>query len=221
MVSRMSAGRRRPGRPIGSPPNRGAILAAAHQQFLERGYEAATLRRIAAQAGVDPALVLHYFGSKERLFVASMRAASRPIQDRFIEEQGVVGLEGLGERLLRASLEWWLADPALQATAVAVLGAATRSDEAAQVMREITGPEGGILRLLSTLGVSQPRLRAALIGSTLLEVVVARLIVRLEPIASADLETLVSWYGPVVQGYLTRPLASGAGSETGADTGIR
>ena len=142
-----------------------------------------------------------------------------PMADNFIGEQVTVGMEGLGERLLRASLEWWLADPVQEATAVALLTAATRSAEAARVLQEVTGPEGGIPRLLSALGVSQPRLRAALIGSTMLEVVLARLIVHLEPIASADLETLISWYGPVVQGYLTRPLTSGAGSGTGGDTG--
>jgi len=204
---------------VGSPPNRAAILAAAHQQFLGRGYDAATIRGIAAQAGVDPALVLHYFESKERLFVAALRDALRPMADNFIGEQVPGSMEGLGERLLRASLEWWLADPVREATAVALLGAATRSDGAMHVLQEVAGPEGGIPRLLSALGVPQPRLRAALIGSTLLEVVVARLLVRLEPIASADLETLVSWYGPVVQGYLTRPLANGASSETGGQTG--
>src|SRR6266542_4222884 len=68
----------RVGRPAGSPPNREAILAAARTQFAERGYENATIRGIAAGAGVDPALVHHYYGSKDQLFAAALRLPFSP-----------------------------------------------------------------------------------------------------------------------------------------------
>src|SRR5437879_10764639 len=92
------AGQRR-GRPAGSPPNREAILAAAREQFTERGYDGATIRGIAAAAGVDPALVHHYFGPKEDLFAAALRL---PVSPRDILQDVVAGgVDGLGERLVR------------------------------------------------------------------------------------------------------------------------
>src|SRR6266700_1597398 len=78
MATSTGPGRRRAGRPAGSPPNRETILAAARQQFAERGYDSATIRGIAARAGVDPALVHHYFGSKDRLFLAALQLQASP-----------------------------------------------------------------------------------------------------------------------------------------------
>src|SRR2546421_12192837 len=78
MTTPARAKRKRLGRPAGSPPNREAILAAARDQFAARGYESATIRGIAAAAGVDPALVHHYFGSKDRLFAAAVELPLAP-----------------------------------------------------------------------------------------------------------------------------------------------
>jgi hypothetical protein len=118
--------------------------------------------------------------------------------------QLVTGPDRIGERLLRAFLETWAADPVAVATAAAFLGTAGRSNESAGAVREVITSEGGIRRLVSALGSTQPELRAALVGSTLLALVMARYVIQLEPIASADLDTLVACYGPTVQDYLTR-----------------
>src|SRR5262249_47975940 len=90
-------GPKRGGRPARAPPNRDAILAAAREQFTERGYDSATIRGIAGRAGVDPALVHHYFGSKADLFAAAL---DLPVQPRVILDDVLPGdVDGLGERL--------------------------------------------------------------------------------------------------------------------------
>ena len=100
--------RKRLGRPAGSPRNREAILAAARQQFAERGYESATIRGIAAAAGVDPALVHHYFGTKDLLFAEAMEL---PISPSAVVPDVLAGDPGqLGERLVRRFLDLWSAD---------------------------------------------------------------------------------------------------------------
>src|SRR5438093_3335369 len=122
--------RRRAGRPAGSPPNRGAILAAARDQFATRGYEGATIRAIAGAAAVDPALVHHYFGSKDQLFAAAMELPVSPSQ--LVPELLAGERAGLGERLLRRFLEVWSADPGGGGGAMAgILRAAVSHEEAA------------------------------------------------------------------------------------------
>src|SRR2546423_15098014 len=98
------AGQRR-GRPAGSPPNREGILAAARELVGEGGYDNATIRGIAARAGVDPALVHHYYGSKADLFAAALRLPATP---REVLDDVLAGdPDTLGERLLRRFLDIW------------------------------------------------------------------------------------------------------------------
>jgi AcrR family transcriptional regulator len=197
--------RRRTGRPRGFPPNREAILAASRQLFVERGYERATIRSIATKAGIDPALVLHYFGSKERLFLTALTDEFRPEADEFARDQLGANLEGLGERLVRRSLEAWFTSPSIMPAVVEFLAVASQTAPTAAYLREVLF-EGGIFRLISALGLGEPKLRTALIGATLFGLALARFVVRLEPIADADLETLVACYAPVVQHFLTMPV---------------
>jgi AcrR family transcriptional regulator len=197
-------GPRRAGRPAGSPPNREAILAAARQQFFARGYESATIRGIAAGAGVDPALVHHYFGSKDRLFVAALELPVTPAQIVADVLQG--GVDGLGERLVRRFLATWSPPgPDVGATLAGLLRSALANDDAARMIREFVTVEV-LGRIAAALDVPQPRLRAALVGSQVLGLALARLVIRVEPVASADVETLVACYGPTLQRYLTGPL---------------
>lgn len=194
---------RRAGRPAGSPPNREAILAAAREQFTERGYDSATIRRIAARAGVDPALVHHYYGSKGDLFAAALQL---PINPR--EALGDVltgGADGLGERLLRRFLELWSAEDGLGSTMLGLLRSATTNEDAARMVREFVSREA-LGRIAESLDLPQPRLRAALVGSQVIGLALARFMLRVEPIASADPETLVACYAPTLQRYLTGPL---------------
>jgi AcrR family transcriptional regulator len=149
--------------------------------------------------------VIHYFGSKERLFLTALTDDFRPQADSFIHEQVSSGTSGLGERLVRAALETWFTDLGTVPAAAQFLAVASTSEQAAGVLREIV-TEGGVFRLVSALGLSQPMLRAALIGSTMFGLMLARFVVPIEPIASAHVDELVAWYAPTVERYLTMPM---------------
>ncbi|AYG03311.1 TetR family transcriptional regulator [Gryllotalpicola protaetiae] len=194
------AQRRRTGRPVGSPPNRDAILASARREFSENGFEGTTIRKIAAGAGVDVALVYHYFTSKDQLLLESLHDA------RTYELTHV--LDGdparIGERLLRQALTVYDDGDAL----VGLIRAAGTHEEAAKALREGIG-EGELIQLLNALGQPQSEVRAALIASTLVGLTTTRSIVRAGALADADHDTLVAWYAPTIQRYLTEPLPGG------------
>jgi AcrR family transcriptional regulator len=204
MTARATRRRGRTGRPPGSPPNREGILAAAREQFAERGYDGATIRGIAAGAGVDPALVHHYFGSKADLFAAALSLPVSPadVLDRVLDGP----LDGLGERLLRGILDLWSADvDGMGGTIVGLLRSAATHEDAARMVREFVSREA-LGRIAEALDLPQPHLRAALAGSQIIGLALARYVVRIEPIASAGAETLVACYAPTLQRYLTGPL---------------
>jgi AcrR family transcriptional regulator len=196
--------RRRPprGRPPGSPANREAILAAARALFIERGYERATMRAIAARAGVDSALVHHYFGSKDRLLAAALRFQAVDAVPALV----AAGLDGLGERLIRGAFELYDSLPAGELGAlIGLLRTATTNEDAASLLRE-SFETGGFAQVAAALHLPQPALRVALAGSILIGLAMARYVVHLEPIASADVDSLVAWYAPALQRCLAEPL---------------
>jgi AcrR family transcriptional regulator len=195
--------RPRVGRPKGSPPNREAILAAATAYFAEHGYERATIRGIAKKAGVDPALVHHYFGSKDQLLVAALKLPINPRE--IVPELLAGGTDGLGERLMRRVLMIWGSDWASGGPMVGLLRTSITREDSARMMREFVTREL-IGRLAEALEMPQPRLRAALCGCALMGLALGRFVIRLEPIASADPELLIAAMAPTLQRYLTAPL---------------
>jgi AcrR family transcriptional regulator len=194
--------RGRLGRTPGSPRNREAIRLAALEQFTKHGYDRATIRDVAAAAGVDPALVLHYFGSKDRLLVAALEFPVNPRE--VVPEILAGGVEGLGERLLRRILHVWTSDRG-GGTMVGLIRSSASHDEAARMMREFFTREV-IGQVAKSLDMPQPGLRAALVASQLIGLAMARFVVRFEPMANASVEELVAWYAPTLQRYLTGPL---------------
>jgi AcrR family transcriptional regulator len=187
----------RTGRRPGSSGSREEILAAARSRFATDGYDGATIRGIAASAGVDPGLVRHYFGSKEHLFVESM---AFPIDPSVMVPQLVgPGLDGLGERLTRFFLETWdLPD----APFVALLRSVTTNEAAAEMLRQFLAREV-VGRVAASLELDRPRLRATLAASHLVGLAFVRYVVKLEPVASSDAESLVAEVGPTIQRYFT------------------
>jgi AcrR family transcriptional regulator len=208
MATTTRAGGRRAGRPAGSPPNREAILASAWRVFGERGYDGATIRAIAADAGVDPALIHHYFGTKDRLLLMTMQNAA-PVEG-WIESLTARGVtDDLGERLIRMAFDAYeVVYRPVWAALLGLLRSASSDGDAAHVVRERFGA-GGLSRMMEALGLSQPRLRATLVATEIVGLMLARFVLRLEPVASADLDTIVAWYAPTVQRYLTAPLPGG------------
>ncbi|TQS23790.1 TetR/AcrR family transcriptional regulator [Microbispora sp. KK1-11] len=196
----VSGGRRRPGRPPGRRPGaadtRGEILAAARRVFAEKGFDKATIRGIAREAGVDPALVHHYFDSKEGMFVAAMRLPMDPSSALPLILSGP--REEVGERLVRFILTM-TADPAAREPLLGLVRTAMVNEQAVGMVREFftTAVLG---RVAETLDVPPLRMEAAF--AQLFGVVMTRYILRLEPMASADVEEIVALLGPTVQRYL-------------------
>lgn len=199
----MSSGGERPqarrGRRPGGPDTRSGVLDAAQHEFSERGYDGATIRAIASRAGVDAALVHHYFGTKEQLFVAVMEI---PLQPAWIAEQVAAAEPGeLGERVARTFLHVW-GDPGRRAPLLAILRSAMTHEKAAAVLRQFA--TRALLARLSPLLSEAPdrELRAELMVSQLIGIGMLRYVVQVEPLASASEEEIVAMVAPVLQGYV-------------------
>jgi AcrR family transcriptional regulator len=192
----------RTGRRPGSSDTRERILAAARFSFGELGFEAATIRGVAARAGVDPALVHHYFGTKQRLFLAAMEI---PVD--FSEVIPLV-LDGppeeLGARIARFFLELW-DSPAMHPLMLGIVRSATTDPVAAGMFRRVLA-EGPFLAMARATDRPDADLRATLVGTQLVGLAMARYIVKVDPIAAADREVLVRATGPTLQRYLTGDL---------------
>jgi AcrR family transcriptional regulator len=193
----------RTGRRPGNQDTRQAILAAARKAFGERGYDGASIRAIATSAGVDPALVHHYFGAKDKLFLASLEA---PLDPAELLPQVIAGdPDGVGERLVRTFLTIW--DSPAGSAAAALLRSAVQHEWSARMLREFITTQV-LRRILRSLDLD-PReepLRASLVISQMAGLAMVRYILRLEPLASAAPETVVATVAPTVQRYLTGPL---------------
>jgi AcrR family transcriptional regulator len=191
---------RRPGRRPGNPDTREAVLAAARAAFAERGFEGASIRGIAGAAGVDPALVHHYFGSKDKLFLAAVQAPVNP--DDFLPEVLASDRDALGAAVVRMALHVW--DGPARPGALAVLRSAVSNEWTARLLREFLVSKV-LRRVVATLGYDpdERAARASLVASQLIGMVMARYVLRLEPFASASPDSLVAALGPTIQRYLT------------------
>ncbi|OLL14428.1 TetR/AcrR family transcriptional regulator [Actinomyces oris] len=201
--------RRRPGDGGGSRPSstQEAILTAARESFLTQGYEGTTIRAVARTAGVDPALVSYYFGSKGDLFGAAVNLRARASQEIATAIGG--DLLSAGPRLVRLSLTAWDDDAggATFRTLLQWMAADIHSPEAIQnyATEQIATPMAEALEQ-SGLSSTLARERAALVGSQLVGLAMIRYVLRLEPIAGASIDHLVEVVGPTIQHYLTGPL---------------
>jgi AcrR family transcriptional regulator len=195
---------RRTGRRPGNPDTREAILAAAREAFAERGYDRASIRAIAGVAAVDPALVHHYFGTKDQLFTAAMAVPFNPAE--MLPPIMADGREEVGTRLVQMFLTMW--DSPAGTAGAALLRSAVSSEWSARLLREFVTTQilRRVLRLLDMEAEPDAPLRAALAGSQLVGLAMARYIVKLEPLTSASRATLVAAVGPTVQRYLTGDL---------------
>lgn len=194
---------RRSGRRPGNQDTKQSILESARAVFAERGFDKASIRAIAAQAQVDPALVHHYFGTKEKLFLASMNA---PIDPAELIPKALAGpRDEAGERLVRLVLSVW--DSQAGAAAIALLRSAMSNEWTARLMREFVITQV-LRRAVAELAIdeAQAPTRAALVATQIGGLAVVRYILKVEPVASAPAEQLVAAIGPNVQRYLTDDL---------------
>lgn len=194
---------RKRGRPRGGASDaRERIIAGAVEEFAERGYDGATIRAIAGRAGVDPALVHHYFGSKADLFGAAIDTPIRP--DIAVASMLDGPLDDLGERIIRYVLESW-EKPEVHKRGVLLLRAGLGNRMMAPVLagflaRELLG------RIAKALGTRDAELRASLAASQIAGLIVTRHVLKFPALVEAPVDELVRSIAPNVQRYLTGEL---------------
>jgi AcrR family transcriptional regulator len=198
---------RRTGRRPGKQDTRGAILTAARETFAERGYDNASIRQIATGAGVDPALVHHYFGTKEQLFLAVVQPPADP--SVMLPKIFAGDIDGIGERVVRTFLSLW-EGPASGPAFRSLLRTAVSNEKTGRLMREFFATQI-VRRMLSETRASidpgELPLRASLVASQLFGLALARYVLEFEPLAGAAEETVVAAVAPTIQRYLTADLA--------------
>jgi|tagenome__1003787_1003787.scaffolds.fasta_scaffold20968012_2 AcrR family transcriptional regulator len=191
----------RRGRRPGAPDTRTTILDAARTAFAERGFAGTTIRAVATAAGVDAALVHHYFGTKDDLFLAAMEL---PVDPRQVIGPALTGnVDGAGERLLRAFLSMW-DDPEVAPSLVGIVRSALQPGGERLLTQGFVPVV--LLPAGQALGLDRPEIRMPLVISQVAGLIVTRYLIRLEPIASMPAETLVATCAPVIQHYLTGDL---------------
>lgn len=193
----------RTGRRPGKAGTREAILDAAREGFAAHGYDGVTIRQVAAAAAVDPALVHHYFHTKDALFRTALRAAVDP--ENVLSKLLAGPVDTLGERMVARFLATW--EGGAGANASAMLRTAVITDQIAQLVREVVLPTV-TRQLVDRAGIdpAQASMRTALIAAQLSGLAVARYLLVLDPIASATTGSVASAVGPTIQRYLTGPL---------------
>lgn len=175
-----------------SAETKALILAKARERFGSAGFQAATIRAIAADAGVDPAMVMRYFGTKDQLFAAAAEF------DLEFPDFAAVDLDRLGWLLVGHFLRRWEGgDDSL----VILLRCSATNTEAAQRMRDIFGSQLQPL-LASRLPAEQAPERAGLVATQILGLALCRYVLRLPPVVDLSQDEVVEWLGPTIQRYL-------------------
>jgi len=193
----------RTGRRPGPTSTREDILDAARRLFAERGYTDATMRAIGAEAGVDAALVVHFFGNKASLLAEAVEWPFDPAVE--MPKLLVDGKRHAGRHLVELFVRTW-DEEGTRNPILTVLRASIVEPHAAEMMgqflrRRLFGP------LMAELGSDQPDLRGNLAASQLVGLGLIRYVQHVEPLASAKPEQVVAWYAPTLQRYLTGKLA--------------
>jgi AcrR family transcriptional regulator len=193
---------RRVGRWRTGQQSRQRIIEAARERFLRDGYERATVRGIAADAGVDVAMVYYFFGSKQGLFTeTALRGPEHPL--RQLMELLDEGTEQIGPRLVRRFIEHWDAGVMYEPLVAVWRGAAIQPQVRDVLHDSVAGPAAE--RVAAEFGVGDAELRVELVASHLAGLAFARYQLKMKPLASAAIEDVVGWVGPTLERYLTNP----------------
>jgi AcrR family transcriptional regulator len=188
----------RTGRRPGTSDTRDQILAVARRRFATRGYDATSLRGIAIDAKVDPALLIHYFGTKEGLFTAATGLPTG-LSEVFAGQQGQT-LRDFAESLARSYLGFVDSDQSRNAI-LALVRSAVSNEKAAAMLREFLAAE--LLPVIaSRTGHENAPLRAGLVAAQLMGVAMLRHVVRLDPVARATPDEIVALVAPAIEHYL-------------------
>jgi AcrR family transcriptional regulator len=198
---------RRTGRWRTGQQNKQRIVEVAREHF-KHGYEQATVRGIAADAGVDVAMVYYFFGNKEGLFTAAViDIPEHPLHQ--LPSLLDAGRDEIGARLVRRFLERWDEGDTFEPLLTVWRSAAAQPLARKLLHDTLAGPVAE--RVAAEFGVDDAVLRVEMVASHLMGLAFARYQLRIEPIASVGVDELVAWIGPTMQRYLTGPTTLGSG----------
>jgi len=190
------------GRRPGTDSSRTDLIAAARKLFAELGYDKASVRAIAREADVDPALVYHFFGSKEGLLKASLALPVEP--DLILSSMD--GHEGdEGSALLRTVLQAWSV-PLLREQFVAMLRAGISHEHARETLRDVLTNQL-LARLADRLPAPDAEFRSGLVASQIAGLAMTRFVIGVDPITKASDEQLIAAVGPTLTRYLSGDLS--------------
>lgn len=194
---------RRTGRRPGQSRSRQDILAAARRLFAAHGFEGTSLRAISREAGVDPALVHHFFGGKEEVFNAALADIVKP--EEIFDEVLADDPRGAGERLVRKFLSIWEQEET-RGPLLAMLRSAVSHQQSADLLGQFMA--GGLLRHIAhSVDPEDAELRAALVCSQLIGLALLRYVFETAPLANGDAEQIARLVGPTVERYLMESAA--------------
>lgn len=176
-----------------SDATKSAILTAARERFAAEGYERATIRAIARAADIDPAMVMRYFGSKERLFAAAAEFDLR------LPDLGDIRRRDVGAVLVGHFLDRWEGDDIL----MALLRAAASQEAAAARMQEVFAEQVTPLVVELCPDPSDAPRRAGLVATQMIGLATCRYLLRLPPVVALTRAEITAWLGPTVQRYVT------------------
>jgi AcrR family transcriptional regulator len=182
-----------------SEKTRTAILTAARRLLASRGYEATTIRAVAADAGIDPSMVMRYYGSKEGLFAAAVDV------DLQLPTASELPRDRVGELLARHYISRWEGELSDEFITLLLRSAGTNKAAAEQFRLIFEDQLLAFVRELSGDSADAAR-RAAMVSSQVLGLSYCRYILELPAVAELDPETLARALGPVLQHYLTGDL---------------
>lgn len=176
-----------------STETKAVILAAARERFAADGYERATIRAIAADARIDPSMVMRYFGNKEQLFADAAEF------DLELPDLSQVPREELGATIAAHFLDRWERDEAL----VILLRVGVTNAAVAERMRTIFAAQLGPVVAATTDDPRDAPVRAGLVASQVLGMALCRYVLAFPPLANMERQAVVDQIGPTLQRYLT------------------
>ena len=174
-----------------SAETKAVILAAARERFAQSGFERATIRAIAADANIDPSMVMRYFGNKDQLFAAAADF------DLDFPDMAGISSDQMGARMVAHFMDRWERDEAL----IVLLRSSTTNADAAARMQAIFAAQ--LLPAIAKVNAVDPARSAGLIASQMLGLALCRYVLRLPPVVAMHRAEVVSWLGPTVQRYLS------------------
>jgi AcrR family transcriptional regulator len=185
--------------PRRSDATRAEILRAARSRFAADGYQRATIRAIAADAGIDPSMVMRYYGSKDQLFAAAVDVDLR------LPDPSGIPRRKLGAALVAHFIRRW-EDPADDALLMLLRSAA--ADESAAARLRAVFHDQLTPVLIGLVGdKAEAAARAGLVATQMLGLALCRNVIRLPPVVAMDADAVVARIGPTIQRYLTGPLS--------------